>query len=116
MAERDVEALLDGDGPAAPPRANGELVFAEPWESRVFGLAVSLRQRGLLDWERFRERLIAEIAAWERAHGPEEPYPYYACWRRALEGVLAETGHCAAPELDARHRALAARPPGHDHG
>ena len=29
---------LDVDGPAAPPRSNGELVFAEPWEGRAFGL------------------------------------------------------------------------------
>ena len=34
--------VLEIDGPAAPPRDNGELVFAEPWESRAFGLAVTL--------------------------------------------------------------------------
>lgn len=115
MAENDAERFLDADGPGAPPRANGELLFAAPWESRVFGLAVTLRERGLLDWERFRERLIAEIATWERVHGDGEPYPYYACWRRALETVLAESGHCTPPELDAREAELAARPAGHDH-
>lgn len=31
-----MSAPLDVDGPAAPPRANGELVFAEPWESRAW--------------------------------------------------------------------------------
>ena len=34
--------LLDSSGPAAPPRDNGELVFAAPWESRAFGLALAL--------------------------------------------------------------------------
>ena len=28
------------DGEAAPPRDNGELVFAEPWHARVFALGV----------------------------------------------------------------------------
>ncbi|MFD9651474.1 hypothetical protein [Streptomyces mirabilis] len=31
-----MSAPLDIEGPAAPPRSNGELVFAEPWESRAF--------------------------------------------------------------------------------
>ena len=30
---------LDLQGPAAPPRANGELVFEQPWQGRAFGLA-----------------------------------------------------------------------------
>ena len=34
-------APLDLAGPAAPPRDNGELVFAQPWESRAFGMAVT---------------------------------------------------------------------------
>ena len=33
-------------GPAAMPRRNGELVFAEPWQGRVFGMAVALSERG----------------------------------------------------------------------
>ena len=49
------------DDPAAPPRANGELVFAAPWESRVFGLAAALRERGLFSWDEFRAELIAAI-------------------------------------------------------
>ena len=32
----DVSAMT---GVAAPPRDNGELVFAAPWEGRVFALA-----------------------------------------------------------------------------
>ena len=34
---------LDTEGPAAPPRANGELVFTAPWQSRIFGTTMHLR-------------------------------------------------------------------------
>ena len=40
---------LDIEGPAAPPRSNGELVFAAPWESRAFGLAMALHDGGLFE-------------------------------------------------------------------
>ena len=104
--------VLDADGPAAPPRRNGELVFAAPWESRVFGLTMALHEGGRFDWEEFRRRLIAEIAARER--GPAE-WSYYACWLAALEDLLASKGLCGAAELDARSHELAGRPAGPDH-
>src|SRR5262249_16430015 len=49
--------LPHSSGPAAPPRDNGELVFAAPWESRAFGLALALNEAGLIDWEEFRQAL-----------------------------------------------------------
>ena len=55
------EQRLDLDGPVAPPRRNGELVFAEPWESRVFGLTMALHQAGIFIWDEFRSRLIDAI-------------------------------------------------------
>jgi len=54
-----VTAPLDIDGLAAPPRANGELVFAEPWESRAFGMAVTLSEAGVFRWAEFQAALIA---------------------------------------------------------
>jgi hypothetical protein len=38
----ETACLLDSVGPATPPRDNGELVFAAPWESQAFGLALAL--------------------------------------------------------------------------
>jgi nitrile hydratase accessory protein len=102
-------------GPAAPPRRNGELVFAEPWESRLFGLTLTLCQAGRFEWEEFRLLLIAEIAAWEATGRPPETWSYYRCWQSAFERLLASKGLCAPPELDSRVHALAARAPGHDH-
>jgi nitrile hydratase accessory protein len=100
-------------GPAAPPRRNGELVFAEPWESRVFGLTMALHEAGLFAWDEFRSRLIDAIRHGEAG---AEPQPYWLSWRCAFESLLAAKGICAGADLEARTRALAARPPGHDHG
>lgn len=107
--------LLDVTGAAAPPRRNGELVFAAPWESKLFGLTVALHEAGVFAWDEFRARLIAEIGAWERAHPTREGWSYYERWLAAFERLLTDQGLCAPGEIAARVRALAARPPGHDH-
>jgi nitrile hydratase accessory protein len=108
-------APLEIEGPAAPPRSNGELVFAEPWESRAFGLAVTLYDAGLFEWSQFQAALIAQIAAWERGHEAGECFSYYRCWLAALESVVAKAGLVTSSEVGDRAAELAARPPGHDH-
>lgn len=108
-------APLALDGPAAPPRDNGELVFAQPWESRAFGLAVTLHGNGAFDWPAFQAALIARIAAWESSHAEGEGWSYYQHWLGALEDVLAAHGTVTAEDLTSRARALDARAPGHDH-
>jgi nitrile hydratase accessory protein len=81
--------VASADAPAAPPRLNGELVFAEPWESRAFGLAVALHDAGVVDFEAFRARLIDEIGAWETSHdSADASYRYYERWLTALERTL----------------------------
>ena len=106
---------LDPDGPAAPPRANGELVFSAPWESRAFGLAMTLHANGCFVWEDFRQALIARINEWEAAPPEGECWSYYTCWMAALEQVLATEQLVAPAEVDARIERLAALPAGHDH-
>ncbi len=110
----DLAYVLDSAGPAAPPRDNGELVFAAPWESQAFGVAMALHQARAFDWEDFRQRLIAEIRDWEQADPDRGGWSYYRCWLRALERLLADRGLVAAEDLRARAALLAARPP--DHG
>ncbi len=109
-------AVLDIDGPAAPPRSNGELVFAEPWESRAFGLALTLHAGGAFEREDFRQQLIAAISDWERDHDEGECWSYYRCWLTALERVLVENGVVGAAELATRAVELSVRPEGHEHG
>ena len=105
--------LLDVDGPAAPPRSNGELTFAAPWESRAFGLAMALHDRGCFEWESFRQRLIAAIGRWEASGATD--WSYYACWAEALEEVLAESGLVEPGMLEERAAQLLGRPAGHNH-
>jgi nitrile hydratase accessory protein len=108
-------APLEIDGPTAPPRSNGELVFAEPWESRAFGMAVSLYQAGAFTWPVFQAALVARIGAWQAEPTQDEPWNYYQLWLAALEDVLADLRAVSTDEVTARARSIAQRPPGHDH-
>jgi nitrile hydratase accessory protein len=108
-------APLDIDSPAAPPRSNGELVFSEPWESRAFGMAVSLHEAGAFTWTEFQAALIARIGAREDRSVQDEPWIYYQLWLAALEDVLVSRCDVATDEITARAEALAQRPAGHDH-
>ena len=92
-----LDAELGGVAPL--PRSNGELVFAEPWESRAFGMAVGLHEQGLFAWDEFRRALIERIGAWESSN-TGEPYVYYEHWLGALEDVLTQL----RPRPSARHR------------
>ncbi len=90
-----VVAVMEGQ--AALPRRNGELVFEEPWQGRVFGMAVALHERGIFEWEEFRRALIAQIAAAEAHPGP---FVYYEIWLRTFEELLAGKGLVTGAELD----------------
>ncbi|MGY5034161.1 nitrile hydratase accessory protein [Streptomyces sp. 900116325] len=107
-------APLDIEGPAAPPRSNGELVFAEPWESRAFGMAVTLCEAGVFTWPQFQAALIARIARRESAPTEDAHWSYYQHWLGALEDTL-DGGAVSAVEVTARARTLAQRPIGYDH-
>ncbi|MGI5135567.1 MULTISPECIES: nitrile hydratase accessory protein [unclassified Streptomyces] len=109
------QSLLETEGKTALPRQNGELLFAEPWESRAFGLAVTLHDQRAFEWEDFRRRLIARINEWE-ADPADEQWSYYCCWLQALEDVVIGTGVLSADEVIDRVETLANRPAGYDHG
>ncbi len=115
MDNKSSSQILDQDGPAAPPRTNGELVFESPWESRLFGLTMSLHEAGLFDWEEFRSLLIDAIGIWDAERHPEEDWSYYEHWAAAFEKLLAKKNFCASAELDGRVAAFSSRPHGHDH-
>ena len=112
---------IDIEGLAAPPRANGELVFEEPWESRAFGVAVALSERDAFEWERFRQELIAEIGAWDHDHGRQDfsGWSYYQRWLASLEHIVVADGLLDAGEIDARMAELEKHDEhehDHDHG
>jgi nitrile hydratase accessory protein len=92
--ERVVAAM---QGAAGMPRKNGELVFEEPWQGRVFGMAVALHEQGRYEWEEFRQALIAQIAAAEAREGL---FVYYEIWLATFEDLLAKKGLVTPEELD----------------
>ena len=101
-----IEADLEGR--VSPPRDNGEIVFAAPWERRAFGITIALCRSGACEWEAFRQALITRI-------GEDGERPYWRSWAAALEDVLAGEALLSGDELDGRQREFAARPHGHDH-
>lgn len=102
------DPTLDLEGAAAIPRSNGEPVFGAPWQGRAFGMAMALHEKGAFEWERFRLRLVDQIASDEAAAGSpgtvrdDDGSLYYSRWLAALSGVLDEAGVVAGSELAAR--------------
>ena len=67
------------------PRDNGELVFEAPWQGRVLALALGVVEHHGLEWDVFRQHLIAAID-----DDPERPY--YESFTVALEALVADLG------------------------
>jgi nitrile hydratase accessory protein len=89
-------------GAVAVPRKNGELVFDAPWQSRAFGLAVGLAERGVFDWEEFRSRLIAAVREGGGDPAASPAALYYQQWLSALEALLCEKGLLQAGDVATR--------------
>jgi len=91
--------IADMTGAAALPRKNGELVFAEAWQGRIFGMTVAMSHEASFEWREFQAKLIAEIA---RAEREGESSSYYARWLLAFERLLADKGLLDADALAER--------------
>ena len=83
---------VDGTGPTAPPRRNGELVFDAPWQARAFALCIAIMEREGLDWAAFRRHLVPAIESTPDA-------PYYEQFVVALSAFAGELGLVAETEL-----------------
>ena len=105
------EVALAADGPSAPPRANGEIIFGAPWQSRVFGLTAALVEEDHVSWDAFQQSLIARVAQADA----DNVNDYWGCWRDALGDLCVTTGLITAEQWADRAGQLAARPAGHDH-
>ncbi len=102
------------DHELAPPQANGELVFDDPWQMRVFGLARTLCEQGCFSWDEFRFELIAAIDRWQQALDPQ-PWCYFDQFLEALLQLLNKKQLISQDELTHRLRQVLNRPQGHDH-
>ena len=94
---------LDTEGAAAPPRANGDLAFQEPWQSRLFATTMAACDAGLIDYDTFRDHLIALVAR----HESDGPGDYWAAWQDAFEAITLEQGVVGEGELASRATAFA---------
>ncbi len=98
------------EGTLAYPRQNGEPVFDAPWQSRAFGMVVSLHTAGRYPWNDFKERLIGAIAAGPCPDVPADTPDYYYHWVAAFCRLLVEKGILTEEELDGReHEFLSGR-------
>jgi nitrile hydratase accessory protein len=86
-------------GEAALPRQNGELVFEAPWQGRVLGMALAVVQERGLEWDDFRERLIAAIDA-------DPTRSYYESWTAALTDLVVDLGVASADDVATRAAAI----------
>lgn len=66
--------------PVAPPEAP----FEEPWQARLYALAVDLHARGRFAWPDFSAALGRHIAASEDPTGGD----YWECWYAALTELV----------------------------
>jgi len=96
--------MIDRAVAGSLPRKNGELVFESPWESRAFGMAVVMNEKGVYQWEEFRDRLIERVGrrAQEGMSSSEPPTHYYEDWLSAFESLLVARGMIEPEELAAR--------------
>jgi nitrile hydratase accessory protein len=74
------------------PPGGEEPVFEEPWQATAFALTIALHERDLFSWTEWAAALGEEV---------KSGHPYYDCWMRALERLLARKGVAASDEVDA---------------
>lgn len=98
MSDIDRE-IADAQGPAAPPRKNGELVFNSPWEGRAFGMALAVRAHHRFSWSGLQSLLEQRIA---QAGPSEDGTRYYEHWMASLEELLVLRGLITRADLERR--------------
>ena len=98
-----------------PPMANGEVVFEEPWQGRIFAMAILLHEKGLFSWPEFQAELIAVISVWDNTESSESNYQYYEHFSEALKNLLNKKDIVGSGEISDRFDEFRSRPHGHDH-
>lgn len=88
MSACDVPSALR-DSPGLPRSAEGDPVFAEPWQAAAFALTVHLHDRGLFGWSEWAETLSSEV---KRPHRDPHGADYYDAWVDALSRLLEAKG------------------------
>ena len=103
MSVKPDRRIADMEGSGALPRKNGELVFGEASEGRLFGMAIAMHGQGRFAWDKFRDRLIDETAIAEQEGSGSS---YYERWLNALERLLIDKALLSREELVVRLEAF----------
>ncbi len=74
------------------PTANGEPVFASPWQAKTFAMAVQLNESGVFTWSEWADELSTHIAEFEKSSSIVDSDQYYTLWQSALETLLSRKG------------------------
>ena len=75
-----------------PRAADGEPVFAEPWQAKAFAMTLKLYERGVFSWPEWAATLAAEIKRAQAAGDPDDGSTYYRHWLAAIERLSVEKG------------------------
>lgn len=78
-----------------PKSAEGDPVFAEPWQAQAFAMTVRLHEQGVFSWVDWAEALSREVHRPGRAADGAD---YFDCWVAALSGLLANRGVASETE------------------
>jgi nitrile hydratase accessory protein len=95
------------DDPSALPHLPRpeEAVFAEPWQSTAFALAVRLAAQGHFTWKEWAATLAQELKADAARGAADDGSRYYNCWLTALERLVAQKQLCDPAALQAQKAA-----------
>jgi nitrile hydratase accessory protein len=86
-------------------RADGEPLFAEPWEAQALALAVALQRAGAFTANEWADALGAAIKRAQAAGDPDDGSTYYQHVLAALEHLVQEKRIASADLLAARKAA-----------
>ncbi|MCO5730243.1 nitrile hydratase accessory protein [Rhizobium sp. SSA_523] len=88
MSQSDSSSLLI-HASGLPRSAEGDPVFAEPWQAKVFGLTLHLYEKGLFTWSEWADHLSGELHRPGRCEGGSD---YFEAWTAALSQLLEGKG------------------------
>jgi nitrile hydratase accessory protein len=89
------------------PRDEGGPVFAEPWQSQAFALAVKLSEQGHFTWKEWAAALADELKSAADRGEPDDGSHYYEHWLAALEKLVTAKGLTDRETLHERKEAWA---------
>lgn len=85
------------------PQKDGEPVFLTPWEARIFAIVTHLAQSANIEWDDFRDNLIAQLADTDHPNAAcnmDEGTHYYRSWLAAAEALLDKNAICTMQDLE----------------